>query len=78
MPNTVNLGRFTADHRGPITVFIIGMRINKFRCIDKWLSVARAMGPMIAELSAQPESRVPTIMRMSRDRSPPQLYRHSG
>ena len=56
MPDTINLGRFTADHRGPITLFIIGMRINKFRRIDKWLPVARAMGPMIAELSAQPES----------------------
>jgi Domain of unknown function (DUF4188) len=56
MPDTINLGRFTADDRGPITVFVIGMRINKFHRIDKWLPVARAMGPMIAELSAQPES----------------------
>ena len=56
MPDTINLGRFTADHSGPITVFVIGMRINKFHRIGKWLPVARAMGPMIAELSAQPES----------------------
>jgi len=45
-----------ADHRGPITVFLIGMRINKLHRIDKWLPVARAMGPMIAELSANPDS----------------------
>ena len=56
MPNTLHLGRFTADHRGPITVFLIGMRINKFHRIDKWLPVARAMRPMIAELAARPDS----------------------
>ena len=56
MPNTVHLGRFTADHQGPITVFLIGMRINKLHRIDKWLPVALAMGPMIAELSAKPDS----------------------
>lgn len=56
MPNTINLGRFTADLTGPITIFVIGMRINKFHRFDKWLPVARAMKPMIAELSAQPQS----------------------
>ena len=49
-------GRFTATHVGPLTVFIIGMRINRFHRVDKWLAVARAMKPMIAELSAKPES----------------------
>ena len=56
MPNTVHLGRFTAGHKGPITVFMIGMRINKLHRIDKWWPVARAMGPMLAELSANPDS----------------------
>ena len=56
MPNRVHLGRFTADHKDPITVFVIGMRINKFHRIDKWLPVARAMAPMIAELSSRPDS----------------------
>lgn len=49
-------GRFTASHGGPLTVFLIGMRINKLYRIDKWLPVARAMQPMIAELSSRPES----------------------
>lgn len=48
--------RMTAAHQGPLVVFIIGMRINRFHRIDKWLPVARAMGPMIAELSRDPES----------------------
>ena len=52
----IQQGRFTARHKEPITVFLIGMRINKFHRVDKWLPVARAMGPMLAELSARPES----------------------
>jgi len=52
----IHSGRFTADHADPITVFVIGMRINHFLKFGKWLPVARAMGPMIAELSANPES----------------------
>lgn len=43
--------RITATHRGPLVVFLIGMRINRLWRVDKWLPVARAMGPMIAELS---------------------------
>lgn len=49
-------GRYTANHTEPLTIFIIGMRINKFHRIDKWLPVARAMKPMITELLARPES----------------------
>ena len=56
MANPLHLGRFTANHQGPVTVFVIGMRINTFHRIDKWLPVALAMKPMLAELSARPES----------------------
>ena len=49
-------GRFTADHSGSVVVFVIGMRINHFLRFGKWLPVARAMGPMIKELAARPES----------------------
>jgi hypothetical protein len=49
-------GRFTAAHDGPLVVFVIGMRINRLLRVDKWLPVARAMGPMIAELSQDPNS----------------------
>lgn len=49
-------GRFAAGHSGPLVVFVIGMRINRLHRPDKWLPVARAMGPMIAELSADPDS----------------------
>lgn len=56
MNQGVQNGRYTAIHDGPITVFLIGMRINRLWRADKWLPVARAMGPMIAELSQRPQS----------------------
>jgi hypothetical protein len=37
-------------------VFVIGMRINHFHKFGKWLPVFKAMGPMLAELSANPDS----------------------
>jgi hypothetical protein len=49
-------GRKTAQFQGSLVVFVIGARINRFHRIDKWLPVLRAMGPMIAELAADPES----------------------
>ena len=56
MPSSIRPGRYTADFAGPLVVFVIGMRVNQLRRVDKWLPVARAMGPMLAELSARPES----------------------
>jgi hypothetical protein len=38
-----------------LTVFLIGMRINRPWKIHRWLPVARAMGQMIQELYAHPE-----------------------
>ncbi|HEV8255897.1 MAG TPA: DUF4188 domain-containing protein [Casimicrobiaceae bacterium] len=47
--------RMTARIDGEIVVFLIGMRINRFWKVHKWLPVARAMPRMIAELAAAPE-----------------------
>lgn len=52
----IHPGRFAATYEGPLVVFLIGLRINHFRKIGQWLPVARAMGPMLAELSADPDS----------------------
>ncbi len=49
-------GRWTHEHAGELTVFLIGMRINRFRRPDAWGPVLAAMGPMLAELSQDPES----------------------
>jgi hypothetical protein len=56
MREGVQPGRYTARHDGPITVFVIGMRINRLWRADKWLPVVRAMGPMIGELAQDPQS----------------------
>jgi hypothetical protein len=47
--------RLTADVREPVTVFLIGMRVNRLRSLRAWLPAANAMGPMLRELFAQPE-----------------------
>ena len=49
-------GRMTAAHQGSVVVFLIGMRINHFHKVGKWLPVLRAMGPMLEELYQDPES----------------------
>lgn len=56
MAKPVLKGRYTDQADGPLVVFLIGMRINHFWRVGKWLPVARAMGPMIAELSRDPDS----------------------
>jgi hypothetical protein len=48
-------GRFTAKMDEPFAVFIIGMRINDFLAVRKWLPTLRAMGPMLRELHRHPE-----------------------
>jgi hypothetical protein len=48
-------GRFTAQTDQPFVVFLIGMRVNKLWAVHKWLPVAAAMGPMLAELYKHPE-----------------------
>jgi len=47
-------GRYTAQTDQPYVVFLIGMRINYLFRFDKWIPVAKAMGPMLDELKKQP------------------------
>jgi hypothetical protein len=49
-------GRYAATIEGPFVVFLIGMRVNQLRRVDKWVPVARAMPPMVRELYANRES----------------------
>jgi hypothetical protein len=52
---TIYPGRYTTRIEGPFVVFLIGFRINRFFAFNKWLPVAKAMGPMLSELYANPE-----------------------
>jgi hypothetical protein len=47
--------RTMADVREPVTVFLIGMRVNRLRSIRAWLPASNAMGPMMRELLGRPE-----------------------
>jgi len=48
-------GRYTAKTDQPFVVFLIGMRINQWWRIDKWLPVSNAMNPMMETLFTHPE-----------------------
>jgi hypothetical protein len=48
--------RVTAKVSGEFVVFRIGMRINRFWKVHKWLPVFLAMPRMLSELEADPES----------------------
>jgi hypothetical protein len=49
-------GRVVADPAGEVVVFLIGMRINRWRALRQWLPVFTAMPPMIGELLSDPSS----------------------
>lgn len=48
-------GRWTAHAEEGFVVFIIGMRINRWWMVHRWLPPILAMARMIRELSLQPE-----------------------
>jgi hypothetical protein len=48
-------GRMTVQRDDDFVVFLIGMRINRWWKVHKWLPVAMAMPRMLAELSRRPE-----------------------
>jgi len=48
-------GRYTAKIEGSFVVFMIGMRINHFWQVWKWIPTAAAMGPMLRTLYQHPE-----------------------
>ena len=49
-------GRWTHTHEADLTVFLIGMRINRPWRPHAWLPTLAAMGPMLAELAQDPDS----------------------
>ncbi len=56
MASPIFPGRYTADIEGDFVVFVIGMRVNRPWKLRKWLSVARAMPPMVEYLETHPEA----------------------
>lgn len=54
MKNKIYDGRYTALTDKPFVVFLVGMRINKFWAIHRWLPVFLDMTRMIIELRKSP------------------------
>ncbi len=52
----IQIGRFTAQHEGPLVVFLIGVRINNWWRFREWLPVVQAMNHMIRYLYQNPQS----------------------
>jgi hypothetical protein len=51
----VRAERCTAEIDGDFVVFLIGMRVNRFWKLHKWLPVLTAMPRMLAELARAPD-----------------------
>ncbi|NBD23023.1 DUF4188 domain-containing protein [Paenibacillus glycinis] len=49
-------GRYTVEMDKSFVVFIIGMRINRYLAVHKWIPVSKAMRAMIIELTQNPET----------------------
>jgi hypothetical protein len=56
MATTLKEGRWTAEVDGDVVVFLIGMRINKLRAVNKWFPMFTAMPRMLRELLSNPDS----------------------
>ena len=87
MTTAIARGRWTHTPTDNLVVFMIGMRINRLWRPDVWGPTLAAMGPMIAELAADPKSgflgyrlllgwRGPTLVQYWR--STEDVYRYAG
>lgn len=47
--------RMTVEDDGEVVVFLIGMRVNRWWKVHRWMPVAAAMPRMLRELEASPE-----------------------
>jgi len=56
MSNNIIRQRMTAAVDGDFVIFIIGMRVNRWWKVHKWMPVVMAMPRMIKELMRAPES----------------------
>lgn len=82
----VHPGRWTAEHDGDVTVFLIGMRINKLHRPDRWIPVLLAMPRILTHLSKHPDTGLlsfenwfgRTTMLLSYWRSPQDLQRFAS
>lgn len=53
---SIRRGRHTDGHEGGLVVFLIGMRVNRWRAVRAWWRPFTAMPRMLRELGAEPGS----------------------
>jgi hypothetical protein len=51
----MRLGKFAVDNAAPVVVFLVGIRINKWRRPRHWLPLLLAMPAALDELKSQPD-----------------------
>lgn len=56
MSQQVHYGRWTTGNNSEVTLFVLGIRINKLTAARKWLPVIRALPPMLKELAGEKDS----------------------
>ena len=55
-PVAVRPGKLTADNAEPAVMFLLGIRINRWRKIRRWLPLLLTIAGMLRELAAAPDS----------------------
>ena len=51
----VQQGRWTHEHDGAVVVFVLGMRVNRWRSVRAWAATFGEMPRMLAEISREQE-----------------------
>lgn len=59
----MRLGKFAVDNAAPVVVFLVGIRINKWRRPRHWLPLLLAMPAALDELKSQPDRNLSSKMR---------------
>ena len=52
----IRVGKVAADGTDPVTVFMVGIRVNRWLAPWHWLPLLLALPPMVRELAADPDS----------------------
>ena len=56
LADSIERGRMTAGHEGPVVMVVIGMRINSVARVTRWWPAFRAMSNKPGKLGADPDS----------------------
>ena len=55
-PGAVRAGMVVADNREPAVVFVVGLRINRWRAVRRWVPLILTVPTMLRDLTRAPDS----------------------